>query len=119
MKNYGYALIILIAFSVAGCHTVERTYEPEAQLTTRQWCARAVKAMGSYYVAEQAREALLETARNRGCFSAPPNANVERTPDEQAATCLGDLLDLKYGNNTEGQQRELRQELKQNQCGQF
>ena len=63
--------VILIAFALAGCRSAGN-YAPVAQLTPQQWCAKAVMLMGSHYIAEQGREALLEMARNRGCFNAPP-----------------------------------------------
>lgn len=51
----------------------------------QQWCLRAFYLMGSYGVAEQARIAIEEMARNRGCFNAPPAHAVIENKSETIA----------------------------------
>jgi len=52
------------------------------QMTRQEWCGKAFAVMGNPYIAQEARQAMLEAARNRGCLAAPlPGAVVEARPE--------------------------------------
>jgi len=126
MKLISLAFCAVVALPAVACvSTSSPVPEASAQQasneaeTPQQWCAKAVVLMGNSYVAEQAREALLETARNRGCFNAPPATSEVAMPklDQRQKTCAGDMLVLKYGDVKEDERDRLVTEMRQNRCG--
>jgi hypothetical protein len=50
---------------------VQAKAEPARPLSPQEWCASAIKLMGHSGGSYHQKQALLEMARNRGCFDRP------------------------------------------------